>query len=329
LADAISELEPDLEAVVATLRADYSFLAARIREVQHAITCECDGVTLRLHFPAFRQGKPTFHELVEAISLYMTPFALTRREIKELDQQYGKVTPAEFRAASKQLDQEAIKLFIKAAEKTGRNGECGELLLYLLTEWVLGAPQIIAKMVLKTSPAMPVHGADGVHARYCGTTKRLYLYWGEAKFHASVGGAITDAAKSISKALSPEEMDHEIGLVKRNVDFSGLSGEAKQELLDFLNPMNESYNKRFDVVTCLIGFDFNGYNKISQSDGEKAEAKFSALASEHLNILAPSIAAKLKGYGLDQAVVELFLLPLPDVQDLRDKFQTKIGWPTS
>ncbi len=72
---------PDLDAVLAALRRDYSKLGPRIRELQHEVLCECSGITLRLHFPAFRQGKATVHELVELAWLHLTPFALTRKEI--------------------------------------------------------------------------------------------------------------------------------------------------------------------------------------------------------------------------------------------------------
>jgi hypothetical protein len=48
----------DLEAALAALARDYSKLEARIRELTHTVTCTLSGVTLRLHFPAFRQSKP-------------------------------------------------------------------------------------------------------------------------------------------------------------------------------------------------------------------------------------------------------------------------------
>ena len=316
----------DIETIVAALRRDYSKLSSRIRELQHEVSCDCAGVTLRLHFPSFRQGKATVHELVELVSLHMTPFALSRAEIAKVDALYGVISPEEFRQKTTQLDQTAIKLFKKAAEATGRNGEGGELILYLLTEWMLGAPQIIAKMALKTNPEMPVHGSDGVHVRFCSQSSRLFIYWGESKLYADVAAAITAAIASVSDALGPEKMDHEIGLVKRNIDFAGLEPVAKAEMLKFLDPMEEEYNNRHDVITCLIGFNFDGFEKVSAADGDQAEEKFAALAKAKLTTLAPTVAARLKAAGLGTQRVEIFFLPLPSVQDLRDRFQAKIGW---
>ena len=180
------------------------------------------------------------------------------------------------------LESRARALFIKANQTTNRNGEAGELLLYLLTEWILGAPQLIAKMALKTNPNMPVHGADGVHVRYRESDKKLLLYWGESKLYADVGEAITAAAKSISEALKPQKLQHEINLVQQNIDFSGLKPEEKEALLRYLNPFEESYNERHDVTTCLVGFDFDGFAKVAKVNADKAEAQFTSLAAAEL-----------------------------------------------
>jgi len=55
---------------------------------------------------------------------------------------------------------------MRTDKETGRSGELGELLLYMLIEWVLKAPIVASKMYLKTSQQMPVHGVDGIHLGY-------------------------------------------------------------------------------------------------------------------------------------------------------------------
>lgn len=317
---------PDLEMVLAALSRDYSKLGPRIRELQHEVTCECAGVTLRLHFPAFRQGKTTIHELVELAWLHLTPFALTRKEIDAVKVLQTTLPFEDFLIKATQLNDAAAKLFIKAHKATNRNGEAGELLLYLLTEWILGAPQFIAKMTLKTNSQMPVHGADGVHIRYCPDTARLFLYWGESKMYGEVGAAITAAATSIAKSLEPEELGHELQLVQRNIDFTGLGADGKAALLRYLDPHEEEYNERKDVITCLIGFDFDGFQKASAAGDQGAEEMFRALAKERLAEVAPKVSSALKNAGLDTQDVELFFFPLPAVQEFRDLFQARIGW---
>ncbi|MEX2746231.1 DUF1837 domain-containing protein [Rhizobium mongolense] len=170
---------------------------------------------------------------MELAWLHLTPFALTRKEIDAVRALQSTLPFDDFLIKTTQLNDAAAKLFIKAHKATNRNGEAGELLLYLLTEWILGAPQFIAKMTLKTNSQMPVHGADGVHVRYCSETARLFLYWGESKMYGDVSAAITAAATSIAKSLQPEELDHELQLVQRNIDFTGLGSEGKEALLQF------------------------------------------------------------------------------------------------
>ncbi|MER9657886.1 DUF1837 domain-containing protein [Mesorhizobium sp. M0152] len=317
---------PDLDTVLAALRRDYSKLGPRIRELQHEVACECAGVTLRLHFPAFRQGKTTVHELVELAWLHLTPFTLTRKEIDAVRALQSTLSFEDFLIKTTQLNDAAAKLFIKAHKATNRNGEAGELLLYLLTEWILGAPQLIAKMTLKTNSQMPVHGADGVHVRYCPETARLFLYWGESKMYGDVGAAITAAAASIVKSLEPDEQGHELQLVQRNIDFTGLGTDGKAALLRYLDPHEEEYNERKDVITCLIGFDFDGFQKASAAGDQGAEDAFRALAKEKLAAVAPKVSAALKTAGLDSQDVELFFFPFPAVQEFRDLFQARIGW---
>lgn len=324
--DLVQKKELDLDEILATLRRDYSKLAPRIRELQHEVKCDCAGVTLRLHFPAFRQAKATVEELVEAAWLQLMPFTLTRKEIDAVKALQSSIPVDDFILKITQLNDSAAKLFIKAQKATNRNGEAGELLLYILTEWVLSAPQFIAKMSLKTNPKMPVHGADGVHVRYCNKTSRLLLYWGESKMYSDVGAAITSAASSIAKSLQPEAMNHELGLVKRNIDFTGLDDAAKTALMRYLDPHEESYNERKDIVTCLIGFDFDGFATASSAGDASAEETFRALATEKLKAVAPKVSEALKAAGLKSQDVELFFFPLPTVHEFRNLFQSRIGW---
>ncbi|MET4823644.1 MULTISPECIES: HamA C-terminal domain-containing protein [Bradyrhizobium] len=316
----------DLDSILAALQRDYSKLSPRIRRASHSVKGEWEGVTLHLHYPAFRQGAATVQELVDALVHYLTPFALPRSEIAKVYEQYGKISAEDFSFRTSQLFQSAVSLFKRANEATNRNGEAGELILFLLTEWIIGAPQLIAKMSLKTNREMPVHGADGVHARYCPKTSKLLLYWGESKLYGNVGQAISAAVESITDALDPEKLRHELELVQRNIDFSGLDDIGKAAILRHLDPYDDSFNERHDVTTCLIGFDFDAFKKISAADGDKADEKFCKLAESALSKAAQDAAQKLKAAGLADRPIELFFLPLPSVKALRDLFQKKIGW---
>ncbi len=270
-------------------------------------------------------SKATIHELIEAIIHFLTPFALPRSQIKAVDDLYGKIDVDDFKLKVSQLSDIAKSLFKRANEATNRNGEAGELILYLLTEWVLMAPQLIAKMSLKTNRDMPVHGADGIHVRYSPQESRLLLYWGESKLYSDIGDALDAAIVSISESLKPEKMQHEIELVQRNIDLSGLDATSKQAILRYLDPYDEAYNERHDVTTCLVGFDFNGFDEAYSEDGQ-SETKFIKLAQTKLSEFAPKLAERIKAANLAGRSIEIFFRPVPSVQELRDLFQAKIGW---
>jgi hypothetical protein len=317
-----------LDEVVAALRRDYSSLSARIRGLDHSVKSEFQGVTLRLHFPAIRQGKASVAELVDVILDYMTTFALPRSTIISTLDDYGKISSDEYRVRCERLSREAINLFKRAQKATNKNGEGGELLLCVLTEWILKAPQLLAKMSLKTNRDMPVHGSDGLHVYYRAENQRLYLYWGEAKLYGDVGTAIKEAADSIKKALQHENMEHELKLVSRHIDLTGLDSRAKDAILGFLDPFDERYNTRVDVTTCLIGFDFEAYGELAAKLDGDDEKVFRSRALQELRSLNPAIARALRSVGINRHLIEFFLFPLPSVQDFRDIFQSKIGWKT-
>lgn len=314
----------DLERFIASLQKDYSKLSVRIRELAHSVSCESEGVTLRLYFPAISGGQAKVLELVNVILDYVTTFALPRSRIASLADESSKMPFDELRVRCERLQREAIALFIRAQKATNRNGEAGELLLYLLTEWILRAPQILAKMALKTNRDMPVHGTDGIHVGYSRERQSLCFYWGESKLFEDVNAAISRAVDSIKKALTPESMQHEISLVARHIDGAGLSPKEKELVLSFLDPYeHENYNKRLDVITCLIGFDFDGFITL---DKNSDETQFGPLASSKLGELAALLSKALKSAGIRNQSIEIFFFPVPSVQELRNLFQAKIGW---
>lgn len=324
-AEDITTTAPDLEAALAVLRKDWDFIRTRLRTVEHDVVVEGRRQALRLQYPSLRDGQATIAELIRAISTCLVPFSLPRKRIEDAVRAAGSDAFARLRA-HELLSQEARSLFIRARQSSNRNGEAGELLLYILTEWLLEAPQIIAKMGLKTASQMPVHGSDGVHVRYDPATGHLILYSGEAKLYADLNAAIDAAVASIATALTPQKLDHEIDLVRRNLEVSGLDADARSALLAYLDPFDESSNARRDVVTCLIGFDFAAYTAIR---GEAADAAFEAAAVARLREIGPRIGQAFTNAGLGQCRAELFMMPVPSVSGLRTAFQNHIGWAAS
>ena len=318
------ETAAHLSEAIGRLRNDLSRLSNVLRNLDHDVSTDCLGLRLRLHYPAFRQARPLAQTMIEAMSIYIAHYCLPRREIDDAYAKKGQLPAFEFHAEMSRLDAEARRLFQKVRANPDRTGEAGELILYLLTEWILEAPQIIAKMSLKMNPNVPAHGADGVHARFDRESGKLLVYSGEAKLHQQVYAAIASAVESISNAYDYDAQRHELKLVQMNVDFSGLDEPARKALIEFLDPYSEASADRVDIVTCLIGFDFSAYSELEEH-GDKAEEIFKRKALESLTLLGPKMAGAMKDVGLASKRVELFLLPLPSVQELRDRFRSLIG----
>lgn len=318
-----SENLASLEAGLAALRRDWSRLAARIKTIEHEVVVEGCRTTLRLHHPTLRESAATTAELVRAITLFIPSFCLPRRELDVLHANDRNLDPFDLHIETTRLDRRAYDLFMRANAAGGRSGEAGELLLYLLTEWVLEAPQMLAKMSLKTSSEMPVHGSDGIHVKVIPETGKLLLYSGEAKLHASLASAIRSAVASIREAMSPSRLERELELVRRDLDISGLDERARQALLAFLDPFDPTSENRIDVITCLLGFDFAPYAN-PLLDGEP-DTEFRRRALAELPAIAASVAAALSTNGLGGRTIELFLFPLPSVAEFRRDFQDHIG----
>lgn len=316
----------DLELALAGLLGNYEGLGARLRVLSHNVACPLTGVTLRVYYPAFRSGKPTDHDLSKAISHYITHFALHRTQRERVYEKCEKLSPDDRAVEYSKLRAKAVSTFIKAHKLTKRNGEAGELMLFLLTEWILKAPQILAKMSLKTEPEMAVHGADGIHVAFDAASHSLRFYLGEAKIYQDLSSALVSAAQSIANALAPSEIDSEIELVERHIDTTGLDEDTKNALLLYLDPFEEKGNLRREVITAFVAFSYDGYSKIHEASIDNREGAFLEALEAELAKIATKVADALSAAGVKGEEVEFFLMPLPSVAALRENFQAQIGW---
>lgn len=150
--------------------------------------------TSRTHFVVKNgNGNPRIEDLAKVLSERVIDYCIPRSRIKEAEAVLRETGSS---SAFFRLGTEARDLF----SRMQRSGEGGELLLYALLEYIIGAPQILCKMALKTNSQMHVHGSDGVHAKFL-PNGNLALYWGESKLHANPSSAIDSCFKSIEPFL--------------------------------------------------------------------------------------------------------------------------------
>jgi hypothetical protein len=314
----------ELAIAIGDLTKPHSGLAARLRTLEHSVVSSHGGVTVRAHYLAFRDGNPTLSDFVQVLSEKLMHFCIPGSEFLELREKRHTLTEAEYEERVGELRARAQRLFIKTQKSTHRNGEAGELILYLLIEWVLAAPQLLAKMRLKTNPNMPVHGADGIHVHYDREADKLILYWGEAKVHARLSTALDAVEKSIWTFVEGDGLVYEIDLLKAHSQLTGLRDAAREKLLNFLDPYSEQSNERICVFACLIAFDFKGFSETTPRD--EREAEFTNALIAKLDEAVRELDEKLTEKGLSDRRIELFFLPMETVELLRTRFRQMIGW---
>lgn len=221
------------------------------------------------------------------------------------------------------LVSEARDLFIKTYEQSGRSGEFGEILLYMLLESVLNAPIIACKMYLKTSMQMPIHGTDGIHMG--ADNDNLIIYWGESKFHKEMNSAITDIINSVSSfSINTERRKNEIRLINSNLNIGTLNQNLKDEIKNYFNPYNEMSNKLIECHACLAGFDSTLYNKAKDIGSPSCETIFCELYRKEFQTIFDKIINKIRINKLETLRFSYFLLPFPSIDEARRKFQLKL-----
>lgn len=137
-------------------------------------------------------------------------FALSRKTIK------NHISNSDFM----KLSYDAVQKFINYRKP--RNGELGEFLLFCFLEGHLGAPKILSKLELKTSPDMPVFKSDGVHYLDLGDGG-FQLIFGESKLYKDLTEGLHEAFKSIAgiKKVASDGRDgisYDKGLLSSYID---------------------------------------------------------------------------------------------------------------
>lgn len=283
---------------------------ACIAHVDHTHTCNGVAATMRLHHLRFdANGQPKVEALAKCLSEHITLYAVSSRNrpMLQTDQEWVKFI------------QDTRRLFRANALARGLpdlTGEAGEMLLYFLMEAVLQAPQVVAKVELKTNPRMEVNGSDGIHMRWDATADVVDIYFGEAKLHEKVSDAIASAFISIERFHAEGMREHEVAMVTRH--FKGADPHIKDAVTEILDTGRVVQGARVNHA-CLIGYDW-GTNAVQALHDVEAEYRRRYLADAprlHGLLQRQLDTCSRKEFGF-----EVFFLPFPSVQAFRDAFKT-------
>lgn len=302
------------EALSGLARGDSSTFRHLLLEHDTPVELENTRTTVRTHFVAFdASGVPVIEKLALAMALAMVDFCVPRARVEKAKQE---LISSGSTAGLVRLTKQAEELFVKAE----KSGEGGELLLFMLMEQVLGLPQILSKMSLKTNANMHVHGSDGVHAEL-NSDGVLDLFWGESKLYKSSSAAFTECFTSIAPFLASDSGDarkRDLLLVHDHINVQ--EADLAARLIAYFDDEDpHSLQVRWNGV-CLVGFDHDFYPNLSNIDDQQRRAVRDSAASWH-----NAVADRLKKNSLLEVRLDVFCVPFPSVEALRKAISKAIG----
>lgn len=291
-----------------------------------------DGTLIegKFFYLKFRDMEETLDEFVQVIYDQIVPFCISK---KKRDEAFAKSLadkpPSERHIIA--LSDQAKKLFQLSNAQRKKSGEIGELILFIIQEYFLSAPQIACKMALKTSPGMPVHGADGIHIRWNDNKKKLYFLWGESKLYKCPYQAVKKTVESVkgftvtNAETGQNQREREIEIIK---DYSNINDpDLEKVLLKYFDPYEEESNHRAEAYSCFIGFNFSHLEHGLDKTEEGAHLlDFKIKYENEVKKIAEAFSKEIKGTNLNKSEFYFFLLPFSSVKELRNKFFQKLGF---
>jgi hypothetical protein len=293
---------------------DPDSIAAVLAAFGTEVILEDTKASCRCHFVVCDgNGRPRVDALLDMLARQVQDYCIPRSRREEAYRHFERTGSSAMFSA---LEREARELFTRI----DTSGEGGELLLYLLLETVLGLPQLLCKMPLKTSSQMHVHGVDGVHGNLLedGT---LALYWGESKLYADVNAGIDASFESISPFLLDDgggEARRDLLLVREHLDpADDTLKEALRCYFDESRPESARIEYR---GACLIGFNLEDYPDLARGGEGVREQITARISGWH-----ERIGKRVGDRNLATFELEVFCVPLPSVDEFRDRLRGKLS----
>jgi len=255
-------------------------------------------------------GEPLLNKLVSVLIDQLVQFCLKASRYSNLHE------PSDHHA----LHREACSLLRKYI----KGGEAGEILIYFLIESILNAPQLVAKMDLKTNTKAESLGSDGLHFKWNHQDEILEIYSAESKLEKKPGKAVTNLIKSLSKFHLDKTFENEFRLATAHFKHAD---KDMQEMVEKVlnNSLGEiTYRIRH---ACLVGYDWEGYSNLSGKDVRDREAQFIARYEADKNRLSTLLENKFKNLNSTVSglvIFDVFFLPFTSVQSFRTSFNEAI-----
>jgi len=283
-----------------------------------------DGIDVNLHFKYLKfdpNGNPKIDLLIKILFSYFTHYCFSAQKRSTVD-----MDEDEKERIISELKDDARELFRKWKDEDitdnnqPKSGEIGEMILWLLMEVVLNAPQIVAKMDLKTNPNLEVFGSDGIHIKI-DENEILNIFFGEAKFYNDIYGALDSAFKSIEDFHSDSMHSHEYNLVTTHYKY--LTNNQHDKVYKYISGQIDADEVKINHA-CLIGYDWDEYKKLDTNDRREFITNFTDIYQKETIRLTELIQTRFDKFSKKEFTFEVFFIPFKSVQALRTAFNEKL-----
>lgn len=307
------------------IHGSYDWFNARLEAVPYSWSEADLTVSGNFFFVTFRDGVPTVDEFVEQVYGQIIHYCIPRKVREDYRRRF--VETNNF-ALMQALSDEARHLFITARNSQRTSGEIGELILFIMLEAVLGAPQLVCKMTLKTSQHMPVHGSDAIHIAVGSAPNSVRLWWGESKLYQSLPQALDEVCQSIIEFLSLSQVrgarSRDLDIIRDHLSLTP-DPVLSAAILEYFDPYSPAYNQREEAFACLVGFNYGTYDQLSACPREEVRDFFRREYEKRIKSACKLFGEKLRANNLASQRVHFFLLPFPEVEDIRSRFFARLG----
>ncbi|HII2628021.1 TPA: HamA C-terminal domain-containing protein [Escherichia coli] len=288
-----------------------SDLEACIDVVEHNLCIESVSAGVRFHHLKFDgNGKPMVKALAEKLYEYIIDYCFSMQDRPE------SLTPQQGLALTKQA--RALFRHPKVTDDSpDKTGEAGETLLFFLLESIIGAPQLVAKMELKTNSNDEVKGSDGIHIKWNEQDSIVDFYFGEAKLYKQISSAMDSALKSIDDFHTNEMYRHEFGMATKHYKYANM--EVKEAVRDLFVSGEPGPNVRINHA-CLIGFNWNSFKKLDHTSSVSINEQFLKELKRAMPQWVALLDGKFNDFNRKYLRFDVFFIPFPSVVEFRNEF---------
>lgn len=302
----------EIKSLIAVNKDDYT---ACIDSIEHSDAVSSLNAKLRFHHLKFDgNGRPMVKALAGLLYNYIIDYCISAKNRPE---------PITVNDAAR-LTKEARKLFRHpdiTDDSPDKTGEAGEALLYFLVEAIIQAPQVVAKMELKTNRKLESNGSDGIHIKWNAEDKVVDFYFGESKLYKNIDDAINSAIKSIDSFHADEIYKHEFTMITKHFKYA--DKEVQDAVTEHIRLGEPGAGARINHA-CLIGYNWDTYSTLPNAAHPVLTDEFRTRFSKETSLIASKLEKKLAGFTRTHLCFDIFFIPFPCVQEFRNEFNAAL-----